>query len=126
VAKLSLDTPASFLAMALYTCLLNSLLEEYVWRWFVTAQFERLAARPVAVLASAGAFTLHHVIVLQSQFTDWRLTLIGSLAVFVAGALWSALFLRYRSLWSPWLSHVLVDAAVFAVGARIVFGSWTP
>jgi hypothetical protein len=123
VAELALDTRGRFLAMALYTCLLNSLLEEYVWRWFVTAQLERLAARPLAVLASAAAFTLHHVIVLQSQFTDWRLTVLGSLAVFAAGALWSALYLRYRSVWSPWLSHLLVDVAVFLVGARIVFGS---
>jgi len=121
VAANGLDRPGTYAAMAVYTCLVNSLLEEYVWRWFVFRQCARLLPTGLAVLASAAAFTLHHTLILHTQFADPRLTVLGSLAVFAAGALWSGLFARYRSLSSPWASHLLVDVAIFWVGARLIF-----
>lgn len=112
--------PRNFLAVAVYICAVNSLLEEYVWRWFVRRQFERLVPRAAAVLLAGLAFTLHHTIVLQSQF-GLGLAVIGSLAVFVAGVTWSWLYARTGSIWSAWLSHAIVDVAVFWAGWRILF-----
>jgi hypothetical protein len=114
-------TPLSFGGVAVYTCTLNSLLEEYVWRWFVLGQLERLLSRRAAVVASALAFTAHHTLLLATQF-DAELAVIGSIAVFVAGVTWSAIYARTRSIHGAWLSHALIDVAVFWAGWRILFG----
>jgi membrane protease YdiL (CAAX protease family) len=48
--------------------------------------------------------------------------LLGSLGVFIGGAVWSWLYLRYRSVWPCYLSHALADAAIFIIGYRLIFG----
>src|SRR5688500_13742293 len=57
----------AFVGIAIYIFAVNSLLEEYVWRWFVFRQFERIVRSSAAVVLSAAAFTLHHTIILHSQ-----------------------------------------------------------
>jgi membrane protease YdiL (CAAX protease family) len=52
-----------------------------------------------------------------------RPTALGSLAVLAAGACWSFLYLRYDSIWPGWISHVVADVAVFAVGWQLLFAS---
>jgi membrane protease YdiL (CAAX protease family) len=46
-----------------------------------------------------------------------------SLGVFVGGLLWSWLLRRHGSLVPGYLSHILVDLAIFVVGASMLFGS---
>ena len=111
---------STYLAVAVYICGLNSLLEEYVWRWFVFGKFEQLTSQRWAVILAAIAFTLHHTLILASQFGT-ELAVIGSFAVFVAGVAWSWIFARTRSIWSSWLSHALIDIAVFWAGWQILF-----
>jgi membrane protease YdiL (CAAX protease family) len=125
-AKTGLTNPALYLAGSVYWVTVNSLVEEYVWRWFVYSRCEALAQsrawpRWCAVLASALLFTVHHTVALSLQ-TGWVVTLLGSLGVLAAGAVWSWLYLRTRSIWPGYLSHALADIAVFAVGAAIIFG----
>jgi uncharacterized protein len=43
-------------------------------------------------------------------------TWLFSLSVAVGGAFWAWLYQRTGSLYGPWLSHLLVDAAIFLVG----------
>jgi CAAX protease family protein len=119
VEQNGLASPERYLAMAAYTCVVNSLLEEYVWRWFVFRRLERLLPARTAVAASALAFTLHHAVILATQFSG-LLVPVGSLAVFSAALLWSFIYLRYRSLYACWASHALVDAAVFWAGWRLI------
>ncbi len=63
----------------------------------------------------------HHVIVL-SRFFGWfsPWTLFFSLSVAVGGAIWAVLYWRYRSLLGPWISHLMVDAAIFLVAYLLV------
>ena len=60
-------TTASQLAGAiLFWVFINSVLEEYVFRWFITSKIEELTgAKWTAVFLSAGVFTLHHTIALN-------------------------------------------------------------
>lgn len=111
-----------FLAGALFWITINSVLEEFVYRWFLFRKCERLMGGGLAVVASGLLFTIHHVIALRVQF-DWTVTILGSLGVFIGGVVWSWLFLRYRSIWPAYLSHAIVDVAVFGVGAWVIFGS---
>ena len=62
------------------------------------------------------------VIVLAAQF-NWPIVLLGSLGVFIGGAAWSWLYLRFRSIWPGYLSHAIVDAALFIIGYWLIFDS---
>ena len=60
-------TPGAYLAIAAYIALVNSLLEEYVWRWFVYRKCEALWRPPVATVATACFFSVHHALAF-----NWR------------------------------------------------------
>ncbi len=120
-AENHLDRWPIYLLGAVYWCTINSLAEEYVWRWFVFRQFEKLMPGGLAVMAAAAGFTAHHIIALSAYF-DWRITALGSLGVFVGGVTWSWLYLRYRSVWPCYVSHAIVDLPIFAIGAWLIFG----
>ena len=110
-----------YLGAVAYWVLVNSVLEEYVYRWFIYEKCEAVMRPMSAVFVSAACFTIHHVIAIRMQF-DWNVTVLASLGVFVGGAIWSWLYLRYRSVWPGYISHALADIAVFWVGWRIIFG----
>ena len=120
-ARTGLNHLSAYIIGAIYWITLNSLAEEYVWRWFVFRKFEILVGGKLAVIAAALAFTAHHVIVLAAQF-NWPITILGSLGVFTGGAIWSGLYLRYRSVWPGYVSHAIVDATIFIIGYRLIFG----
>lgn len=120
--KNQLDDTWKFIFFSFYLITINSLLEEYVWRWFVFRKCETLLPGWLAVLASAGFFTIHHVIALRAQM-PWSGTLICSSGVFVGGAVWSWCYLRYRSVWPGYLSHAIVDLAILYLGWQVIFNS---
>jgi membrane protease YdiL (CAAX protease family) len=120
-ARTGLNHLGVYLAGALYWITFNSLMEEYIWRWFVFRKFETLLGGKPAVPAAALAFTAHHVIVLAAQF-PWPIAVLGSFGVFIGGTIWSWLYLRYRSVWPCYLSHAIADAAIFIIGYRLIFG----
>lgn len=115
-----LDQPARYIALVTMLTLVNALLEEYVWRWFVYRQCERLMPVGVAIIASALLFTLHHAVALRLQM-GWTPTLLACSGIFIGGCAWSWLYRRYRSIWPCYLSHILADAAVFSVGWMLLF-----
>ncbi len=98
VQQMGLSNPVIFSIVQAYFVLINSLIEEFIWRWFVYKKCEILMPGKAAIFLSALFFTLHHIIVLAA-YTDWRGVILGSLAVFAAGAIWSQCYLTYRSLW---------------------------
>jgi membrane protease YdiL (CAAX protease family) len=121
LAAFSIDTPGEFIALGSFYALCHSLLEEYYWRWFV---FGGLRAKwpflPAVALASA-AFTAHHLIILAAYLGWWHWAAwCGAAAVGVAGGLWAWLYQRHGSLYGPWLSHLLADAAIFLVAADLI------
>lgn len=125
LAGMGIDSAAKYAAVGLFYSLVHSLLEEYYWRWFVFGQLRRLVPLWPAVLGSAIGFTAHHVIVLQAYFggTSWA-TWLFSLATAVGGAFWAWLYHRSGSLYGPWLSHLFVDAGIFAIGYELVARGW--
>jgi len=66
MTAIGLTSLPRYLGMIAYWILINSLLEEYVWRWFVTEKFHRLFRKTwIAVVFSAAAFTLHHIVAMS-------------------------------------------------------------
>ena len=116
-----LRTPAQFAAAGIFYALVHSLLEEYYWRWFVFGQLRRLLPLGQSTALASLAFAAHHWIVLGSYFGRFSpVTWLMTFAVAVGGAVWCGIYHRSHSLLGPWLSHALVDAAIFAVGFAII------
>jgi hypothetical protein len=120
-SKNHLDILAVYVGFVLVISSLNSLMEEYVWRWFVFRKCETLLGSYGGVAAAALFFTLHHTCALAAYF-NWRVTLLGSAGVFVGGVIWSAMYARYRSIWPGYVCHILADAGIFVVGYWLIFG----
>lgn len=120
VQQMGLNDPIIFLIVQAYFVLINSLIEEFIWRWFVYKKCEVLIPGKAAIFLSALFFTLHHIIVLAA-YTDWRGVILGSLAVFAAGAIWSWCYLTYRSLWASYISHAIADLALSIIAWKTVF-----
>jgi len=121
VGEMGFGATGSYLAAAAGWTLANSLMEEYVYRWFVLRQSEQLLSSTGAILMSAAVFTLHHVIAV-SQYLNPSHSVLASTGVFIGGVIWAWLYWRYRSIWPGWISHVLADIAVFGVGWWLLFG----
>ncbi len=121
IAAFHVDGPWPYLAMAVFYSVFHAFLEEYYWRWFVFAELRRLMPVAAAIAVSAVGFTLHHVLVL-GFYSGWLsvATWFFSAAVAVGGAYWAWLYHRSGSLYGPWVSHLMIDAVIFAVGYDLV------
>ncbi len=121
LVNMGLDSPARYLAFAGFLSVVHSLLEEYYYRWFVFGQMRRLLPRWPSIAISSLAFAAHHALVLAGFF-GWAspLTWLGVAAVAVGGAYWAWLYERTGSLLGPWISHLLVDVAILAIGYELV------
>ena len=106
----------------LFWIFINSVLEEYVFRWFITSKLEQLVGgkwRPI--LLSAGIFTLHHTIAL-AFFIDPLGNALASLGVFIGGVIFSWIYVQYRSVWVAWVAHAIADIAIFAIAWHMIVG----
>lgn len=122
VSQMGMNIPLMVFGFGTFQTLVNSLIEEYVWRWFVYRHCARLWTQAQAVWISAGFFTLHHIILLAAYCDDWRLVVVGSIAVFMAGVLWARCAKIYHSLLPCYLSHLLADLALQIVSWQILLG----
>jgi membrane protease YdiL (CAAX protease family) len=121
-AATGFNDPLTFAAMFAYIILVNALLEEYVWRWFVFSKFETtLGSGRLAVVASAMGFTAHHIFALMAWVPP-AVNVVAATGVCLGGAIWSWLYLRYRSIWPCYVSHVFADVAILLIASELVFG----
>ncbi len=123
LTQLGCDTPLAFLALAAFYSLGHSFLEEYYWRWFAFGQLARLMPLWPAIVLSSLGFMAHHVIVVGMYIDQWPLVMLFSLCVAVGGAVWAWMYHKSGTLYGPWLSHMLVDAGLMAMGYDMVWGS---
>ena len=111
-----------YLIGSIYSVLFNSLFEEFVWRGFVFNKCRILIPGQGAIWLSAIFFTLHHTLGLIFYINDWRIVVLGSLSVLIAGAIWSWSYLTTRSIWPNYISHALADLALAIIGWQLLFG----
>ena len=120
-ATFGLNRPLIYLAAAFYWIAINSLLEEYIFRFFFYRQLENIFnIKWLAVILAATIFTLHHSVVLSAYLPIMH-NILASLGIFGAGVIWSGLYAKYRSVWIPFISHAFADIAVFGIGAYLIF-----
>jgi membrane protease YdiL (CAAX protease family) len=117
IKSFGIQSVAGYIALAAFYSLVHSLLEEYYWRWFVFGMLKGHFALAAAIAVSSVGFAAHHVLLLGHYFGYASpLTWLFAAAIVVGGAVWAWLYARSGSLWATWLSHALVDAAIFVVG----------
>ena len=120
IAGLGIASPWPFIALGVFYSLIHSLLEEYYWRWFVFGRLQRVVALGPAIAISSLGFAAHHVVLLWHYFPHSPVTaLLLAACVAVGGAFWAWLYHQSKSILGPWLSHLCVDAAIFAVGYHL-------
>jgi membrane protease YdiL (CAAX protease family) len=119
-ANTGLGQKSTYIMGAIYWVTVNSVLEEYVWRWFVVEKLEDIFPGKVAIVASALGFTFHHIVAMQIFLSPFVVVLAAA-GIFIGGAVWSWCYIRYRSIWPCYVSHAIVDVAVFAVGYHLFF-----
>ncbi|MEG4200542.1 CPBP family intramembrane metalloprotease [Microcoleus sp. Pol12A5] len=118
--QLGITSRNIYLIVEAYFVLVNSLIEEFTWRWFVCQKCQILIPGTKAIFLSSLFFTIHHIFVIAA-YSDWEAVLLGSLAVFTAAIIWSQSYLTYRSLWPSYLSHAIADFALASIGWKILF-----
>lgn len=105
---------------ALFLSLVNSLVEEFYWRWFVYGQLRRAWPGWRAHLLAAVAFSAHHVVVM-SQFLPLGWGFAAGGAVALGGLLMSLLFERQRTVAGAWACHLLSDVVLMGIGYWLLF-----
>ncbi len=125
VESFGVRSTAMFLLFGGFYSLIHSGLEEYYWRWFVFGRLKnnlrptRYAAGK-AILLSSLAFALHHYLLLGTYFGYASpLAWFGTLGVAIGGAYWAWSYERFDSIWPAWVSHGVIDAAIFLVGFSV-------
>jgi membrane protease YdiL (CAAX protease family) len=118
MGEFGISAGLTFLALSVFLSAAHSFLEEYYWRWFVFGRMRALLPVGVSMIVSSLGFMSHHVLIVWSYLPDDILTGVvpASIAIAVGGVVWAWLYQRSGSLLAPWLSHALVDAALFIVG----------
>ena len=117
-----LTVPWKLAAAIVFWVFINSVLEEYVFRWFITSKIERLVGgKWRSAFLSSAVFTLHHSIALVF-FLDPLGAILASIGVFIGGTVFSWLYLEYRSVWIAWVAHACADVAIFAIAWQIIVG----
>jgi len=126
LTEFNLASPGGFLLMAFFIAVLHSFLEEYYWRWFVFGRLEQYLPLYEAMALSSIAFMAHHVIVLGVYLKGyfWIAAIPFSLCVAGGGIVWAWLYHRYQSIYAPWISHLLVDLALMALGYDMLRRYW--
>ena len=117
VSSFGLDKPWKYFALLVFYALGHSFLEEYYWRWFVFDFLRRFFSVWTANILSSLGFMAHHVVLLGFFFGwDSPWTYLTSLGVAIGGSFWAWLYFREGRLLSAWISHMIVDAFIFALG----------
>jgi membrane protease YdiL (CAAX protease family) len=123
LARYGVTSATAFAVFAVTASLVHSWLEEYYWRWFAFGGLRRLLPLWGAIVVSGLGFMAHHTIIMYGFLGGLSLeTVLFSLAVAVGGGVWAWIYHRSGSLLGPWLSHLVIDAAMFLVGYDLVSG----
>lgn len=106
---------------ALFICVIHSLIEEYYWRWFVFGQLKKVVPVFYAHIIAGVSFAAHHAVITTQFFPlSWGVLLGGFAGA--GGVIWSILYERQKTLAGAWVSHLIVDMGIMAIGHKIVFG----
>ncbi|MFT5299292.1 MAG: membrane protease YdiL (CAAX protease family) [Mariniblastus sp.] len=120
VTDMDINSFAKYIGVGVFYALCHSFMEEYYWRWFVFDMLEKFVSTPIANVLSSLGFMAHHVVLLGFFFNWQWLTYPLSLCIAIGGMFWAWQYKRTGSLRTSWISHMIVDAGIFALGYFLI------
>ena len=111
-----------YIYLAITLTILNSLFEEYIFRWFIFEQLSTKLKRNLAIFICSFIFMIHHTVVLYA-YIPWYFNLLVSLSILFAGVVWSYLYHKHNSIIPGYISHICADIAVFVIGYFALYSS---
>jgi len=108
----------SFLAVAIYISLINSLLEEFFFRGFAFLTMKKLASRRFSYLFSASTFSLYHVAIMSNWFSV-ILFLLLVFSLFIAGLIFNRLDEHSDSIYPSWIFHAFANLSINTIGLML-------
>ncbi len=121
--KLTSDTGVSkdnFLYVSLYISVINSLLEELLFRGFGFILLKKSSGRIFAYIFSALSFAIYHS-GMTSGYFNIGIFLLTLFALFVGGLIFNLLNDKSETIYSSWLTHMCANLGINTVG-MILFG----
>ena len=114
IRAVGLDSWSMVIPAILFWVFINSVMEEYVYRWFITEQASSIFNdNPIKSGAvSVLSFTLHHVVAVALVAPIWMAFLAGCTVGF-GGIAFSWLYHRHESIWPAWACHAVLDVVIF-------------
>lgn len=107
----------NFVYVSLYISLVNSMLEEFLFRGFAFLTLKKLTTRRFAYLFSACIFALYHTgMMLAGNIVILILALVG---LVVAGCMFNWLNERSENIVTSWLVHMCANFAINTIGFMI-------
>lgn len=107
----------NFLWAALYISIVNSGLEELLFRGLGYLELRKSASEPFAMVVSAAAFAAYHIAILDGWFSWWMYALC-MLGLFLGGLIFNFLD-RRGSILPGWLAHAAANLAINTIGAMM-------
>lgn len=108
-----------FWTFAIFISVFHSAIEEYYWRWFVYGRLRNVTGRWSAHILGGVTFAAHHIVITTQFFPFWWGVLFGGL-VGCGGVIFSLLYERQKSLVGAWISHMIIDFAIMAIGYELI------
>lgn len=105
----------SFVFVAIYISLVNSMLEEFFFRGFAFLRLKDSASRTFAYVFSAAAFSLYHVAMMIGWFSPLLFALV-MLGLFVGGLIFNYFNEKFGNIYASWMIHLFANLAINTVG----------
>ncbi|GAA4715924.1 CPBP family intramembrane glutamic endopeptidase [Brevibacillus fulvus] len=94
-----------------YLIIVNSLLEELLWRGFIQQRLLLHLPDWQAIGLSSFFYALYHLIIGVVLF-GWKWGMLITVLVYVVGAGWGWMKRRHPTLYVTWFSHLLADTGI--------------
>ena len=107
----------NFLFVSLYISLVNSLLEEFLFRGFAFLTLKKHIGRRTAYVFSAAVFAVYHFGMMAAG--NILISLLALMALFVAGCMFNWLDERSGNIITSWLVHMFANFAINTIGFMI-------
>ena len=113
-------TANNFVYVSLYISLMNSFLEEFLFRGFGFITLKKYTTRKIAYIFSSVLFAIYHVGMLVGMFDFWALLLM-LVGLIIGGCIFNYLNESNDNIYPSWFVHMFANFAINTVGF-ILFG----
>ncbi len=108
-------TKEQFIFVALYISFLNSLLEEFMFRFISFLKLSEYSSEKIAYIFSAFMFSIYHAAMIGFSF-PFPLTILCLIGLFTLGLLFNYLDSCDKNIYNSWVVHMFCDFVIMLVG----------